>query len=287
MAGEHDMIQSLDALVKRVDEDRWLASRFAEPATRLRLIALYAAYHEIAKTAEIVSQDTLGAIRLQWWRDAIAALFANETRADLAPLAPLREAIKSADLPQAPFDALIDARENDFVQAPFESWADLERYVDATAGGLIELSIRACDPSITLDEDRLAAIRSAGRAWGFVGLVRALPHWTARNRTFFPKNLLVHVGLDLSGVFASRRGHGHTAAARAVLDRGLGAMTELQRLVRTLPPVCFPAVSYVSFATDYAKSLIRDGGLATDGPAPLGPLARRLKLMQATVRGAL
>ena len=62
-------------LVRRTDEDRWLASRFAPADVRADLIALYALNYEVARTVEVVSQPTLGDIRLAWWREAIAEIY--------------------------------------------------------------------------------------------------------------------------------------------------------------------------------------------------------------------
>ena len=69
---------TLDAEVRRVDEDRWLASRFAPAHVRARLIAIYALNAEIAKTADVVTQAPIGDIRLAWWRDAIAEVHADD-----------------------------------------------------------------------------------------------------------------------------------------------------------------------------------------------------------------
>ena len=73
-------MESLDALVRRVDEDRWLAARFAPRLVRERLTALYALNHEIARAAEGASNPTLGEMRLLWWRDAIAEIHSRRQR---------------------------------------------------------------------------------------------------------------------------------------------------------------------------------------------------------------
>lgn len=276
---------SLDADVRRLDEDRWLASRFAEPAPRARLIAIYAVYHEIARVPEAATEPGLGAIRLQWWRDCIAQAARNGPVPDHPALQALAQAMRDADLPVDPFEAMIDARLSDFEQAPFETWRDLEAYVDATAGAVVQLAAKACDPSWTPPSDQAGLLRAAGRAWGFVGLARAAPYWAARRRTFFPAALRAHVGLDLSDVLAGERGHAYTSALRAVLDRGAGALRDCQRGARALPHTVFPAISYVSFASDYARAIMRAGVSVDDQRTRLGHLARRLKLVQATVRG--
>ena len=69
----------LDALVRRVDPDRWLASRFiADAEQRADVVALYALNYELAHVAETVREPLVGEIRLTWWREAIDAIFAGE-----------------------------------------------------------------------------------------------------------------------------------------------------------------------------------------------------------------
>ncbi len=62
-------------LVRRHDPDRFLLTLFAPASMRESLFALYAFNYEIAKTRETVTETQLGLIRLQWWRDAISAIY--------------------------------------------------------------------------------------------------------------------------------------------------------------------------------------------------------------------
>lgn len=66
--------KAIDARVKRVDEDRWISSRFAPEIYRNALIALYALAYELARVRLAVTEETLGAIRFQWWRDALTEI---------------------------------------------------------------------------------------------------------------------------------------------------------------------------------------------------------------------
>jgi len=61
----------IDKRVRRVDEDRWISSRFAPTSQRRALTALYALNYELVRVQEVVSEETLGLIRFQWWREAI------------------------------------------------------------------------------------------------------------------------------------------------------------------------------------------------------------------------
>ncbi|MCZ4298939.1 squalene/phytoene synthase family protein [Henriciella marina] len=65
---------NIDRRLRTGDEDRWLSSRYAQADVRRDLIALYAFCWELARVRLIVTEPTLGAIRFQWWRDALAEL---------------------------------------------------------------------------------------------------------------------------------------------------------------------------------------------------------------------
>ncbi len=62
---------AIDKRVRTVDEDRWISSRYAPAPERRALIALYALAYELARVRLAVTEETLGLIRFQWWRDAL------------------------------------------------------------------------------------------------------------------------------------------------------------------------------------------------------------------------
>ncbi|MGB3624254.1 MAG: squalene/phytoene synthase family protein [Henriciella sp.] len=57
--------------MRKGDEDRWISSRYAAKPERRALIALYAFAYELARVRIVVTEPGLGAIRFQWWRDAL------------------------------------------------------------------------------------------------------------------------------------------------------------------------------------------------------------------------
>jgi phytoene synthase len=282
------MDSALDDLVRRVDEDRWLAAQFAAPAAKERLIALYAVNFEIARTAETVSENTLGEMRLQFWREALASIYGEgEPPVSTPAVDALRGAILSADLPREPFNLLIDARMLDFPETPFATWDDLEAYVDATVGSVMLLAAKACAPDLSPTDSQKAAIAGAARAWGLCGLVRAYPFWSRARRTFFPKRLLDHTNITAADVFSLKMTHGPSAAARAVLDRAAKALQEAQRHAASLPTAAFPAVSYATLVPRYSEILMKTGILNGADSRRIGPLGRRLALVAATARGRI
>jgi phytoene synthase len=277
------MKEPLEDLVRRVDQDRWLASRFAPAPARKQLAALYAFNYEVARIAEGLSEPGLGMIKLKWWEDAIGALYEGGTPPAHPVIGPLGEAIKQSNLPRERFSALISARAKDLESAPFEGWADLEDYLDATAGGLMALAAGVCMPGEAPSAAREELFRFAGRAWGYTGLVRSLSHWTAQRRTFFPKRLREHVKLDEQALFSgSAPDHAAVSANRAILDRAVGALRDVRRLSPAVPKDMFPALGYVALTQNY----IRD--LQAGAPSwRASQVARQFKLVGAAATGSL
>jgi len=74
------ILTRLEARIRRVDEERWLSSRYAPAPQRATLMGLYAFYYELARVRVSVSDPTLGQIRFQWWRDALTELMRGEPR---------------------------------------------------------------------------------------------------------------------------------------------------------------------------------------------------------------
>jgi phytoene/squalene synthetase len=157
-------------LVRKYDRDRFLLGMTAPARHREALWALFAFNHEIAKTREVVSEPTLGLIRLQWWRDAIEKLYGG-TVLQHEVLAALTPAIQAHDLPRAWFDELIDARERDVENRPLDSFAELEQYADETSTPLNKLVLKVLEQDAS-EKD----IRAVSTAFALAGLLRAAPY---------------------------------------------------------------------------------------------------------------
>jgi phytoene synthase len=154
----------LDALVRRVDPDRWLASRFiVDPKARADVIALYAFNYELARVAAGVSNALMGEIRLTWWREAMDEIAAGQ----VARRHPTVQAVAAAGYPLNALADMAEARMADLDAAPFETEAQVLDYVDATAGAVMMLAAWRLAPKADLH-----ALRGAARAYGLAGLWR-------------------------------------------------------------------------------------------------------------------
>lgn len=211
--------ETLDDLVRRVDPDRWLASRFiADLKARADVIALYAFNYELARVAGGVSNALMGEIRLTWWREAMEEIAAGKPPRKH----PNVEALGVAGIDPLALAAMAEARFADLDDAPPADEAKALAYVDATAGALAVLAARRLDPSADPH-----AVKGAARAYGLAGLWR----------------------LKLAG--RSRLPDDWTEAdiARRVADQLKAARREL----KGLPVAAFPAIAPAALADAYAK----------------------------------
>lgn len=161
--------ETLDDLVRRVDPDRWLASRFvADAAQRADLVTLYAFDHELARVAVRVSNPMLGEIRLAWWSEALDEAYSGAAVRAHPTAQALADVIRRRALPRAPLDRMIEGRAGDLSAEPFDDEATLYAYLDAAWGGVTDAAVALLSPGAT-------APAEAGRAWGLTRLRRAPP----------------------------------------------------------------------------------------------------------------
>lgn len=248
-------------IVRRHDRDRFQTALFAPAGRREALFALYAFNYEIARVREVVTQPVLGRIRLEWWRETIAAAFAEApfalapgSRHEIAPA--LTAAIHRHALSRAWFDRLIDARENDFAGEPPASLAALEDYAEATSSALVYLALEVLE---TRDAAATQAGRHVGIAYALAGLLRALPFQPGARRPMIPADIAARTGLDRSDceVLRCTPPLCHATAEIAVAARG-----HLQR-ARALSGAAFrrafPALLPAILADRSLKRLKRAG----------------------------
>ena len=174
-------------LVRTHDPDRYLISLYFPPEIRGYLWALYAFNYEIAKTREVVSDTTIGLIRLQWWRDVLAQFYEkNEvTKNDIVES--MAGTIWRFDLKRELFDHMIYAREFDLEDRAPGSLEGLCNYADFTHTPLLRLGVR-----VTEGDPEHPALQPVSMAYALTGLIRAQPFHQSQGRSFIPDGVAIH-----------------------------------------------------------------------------------------------
>lgn len=201
-------LSACGTLVQQGDKARFLTALFAPEAVQDDLLTLYAFNLEVAKTKETVSEPMLGQIRLQWWRETLAEIYAGQTPRKHEVVTPLADTIRRHALPEEAFLAIIDGRETDLEVPPPATEAGFAAYVEATGGQLGRLAGLICGA----DPDQAAA---AARAYATLGLLIGLPRRAQLGRVDLPLDRLGAAGLTARAI---RDGVPSEALARLVLD---------------------------------------------------------------------
>ncbi len=158
----------LEALVRRVDPDRWLSSRFiADPQARADVIAIYAYDYELARAPRVATNPLMGEIRLAWWREVLDEMFEGRHVRHHPTAQALAEVVRRHGLPRAPLETMIDGRYRELDPEPLQAAEALTLARD-TAGSAAALAARVLDPAADLD-----AAATAGSTWGLARLVGA------------------------------------------------------------------------------------------------------------------
>jgi phytoene synthase len=162
-----DDLEDLDAVVRRGDPDRWLATRFiADRQARADVVALYAFDHQLARARRVASNPLVAEMRLAWWREAVDEIWSGGgVRAHPVAQA-LAASRRRGDLPRQPLEAMIDARINLLERASLDLPQALA-WADAAGGSAALLATMILDT----DAPPEAAV-AAGRVWGLALLVR-------------------------------------------------------------------------------------------------------------------
>ncbi|HWC63369.1 MAG TPA: squalene/phytoene synthase family protein [Rhizomicrobium sp.] len=257
--------------VRGADPDRYFSALFAPAAVRPFLFALYAFNHELARVAESVREPMLGAIRLEWWREAVEGAHKGMPRNhDVAKA--LAALFQAHALPPADFEAIIAARAFDANAERFADLAALENHVDATGGALMRLALKllGADPALA---------RAPALAYGLTGLLRSLPFHNARHKLYLPLDLLDTVSLTPETFFGLRDDPRVYAVAHQLALRAKEHFLAARRAAR--PRAGLPALLPAALVPVYLKNLAKN--LGRDVPIH----RRQMALLAAAVRGRL
>lgn len=231
----------MSALIEQIrqrDHDRYLCCLLAPRRYQAAALALVAFNSEIAPIAEQVSDATLGAIRLAWWRDALGEIYAGKPPRRHMVVEALADAISRHQLPRESFDRMLQGRELDMDGFVIESKDDWLHYLDSTVLPLHQLlaaiSGAACD------------VEAGSRRYGMIGLLRALPFHAQKGVVRQPLQWLGAHGLTADDVLAGRKPDALRSYTHDVVDFAL-------QLPAVQGPWMIKALDRV--AINYAKAL--------------------------------
>ena len=229
---------------------------FAPAARREALFALYAFNYEIARVRERVTEPILGQIRLQWWRENIAAAFAGGAVRRNPVVQALTATIRELALSREHFEHIIDAREADLAAEPPASLATLEDYAEASSARLVYLALEALSVADTVAGE---AGRHIGIAYALAGILRAMRFHARAGRRFIPNEVVLRTGLAEPDYRALRSTPALRAASTELAAAALRHLDSARALRRRIPRNAIPALLPAVIARQALARLCRAG----------------------------
>ena len=158
----------LDRLIRQVDPDRWLCTRFiGDESARADVLALYAYDYELGRARKVASNPLVAEMRLTWWSEVLDEIFEGRPVRRHPVAEALASAVRRRGLPRAPLEAMIEARIDVLDQIALDGAAAI-RWADWTEGSAARLAAGILDPHAPAE-----SAQPAGKAWGLALLMRS------------------------------------------------------------------------------------------------------------------
>lgn len=255
--------------------DYYITALLAPAGLRDDLITLAAFWGETGRVATTVGDEVLGEIRLQWWRDALAAgaPASGHPIADAMQTLMIRYQVEPSTI-----EALLDARSDELRRLPFDDEAAFDAYLMCVDGGLLQLSAKVRGAQAGVAKDLIAA---ATRGLGRVRIALDLPYFAAKGR------LPLWLGAIGEAVGQSDAG-GLEEAGHALRELARGARSarsEVLQLADGAERRLIDAVLPVALLEPYLRALETKGRDPLRDVAGISPLSRVTRLTWAHVRG--
>jgi phytoene synthase len=264
----------VDRAARDLAYDDYLTALLAPPRYRGDLITLAAVFGELARIPLQVSDATLGEIRLQWWRDALAS-----TARSGHPVADAALALNSRlPMPLAELIApVIEARAAELYAEPFPTGEAFDAYV--TAPEKAAFAIQAA--LLGVPQDRSAArFDAAARTLGLVRTCVRLPYLFAKGRYPIDAQRL-GITRDAGAV----EEHRLRVAMSDLISEAATAWIALRPSLRRIGPDLRRVMVPVALAGPYLRAIQMPGRDALRDVADPSPLERSTRLWLAARLG--
>ncbi|KAH8672714.1 Squalene/phytoene synthase [Tricladium varicosporioides] len=167
-------------LVKKFDSPSYTLQSFIPPSSTDAYLSIRALNIELARIPDVVSNPTVGALRMQFWRDNLTRTFADTPPKEPVAIL-LHHALTSlkarypgisTNVMKGWFMKIINTREQYMDNRPYTSMDALEMYAENTYSTLMYLTL-AFMPLNSMPTDHVAS--HIGKATGIATVLRGLP----------------------------------------------------------------------------------------------------------------
>lgn len=270
--------------VRQHDPDRYLCTMFAPEPVRGNLMALYAFNVELALVRDRVSEELLGEMRFQWWREQIEAAYGGAARPE-GYAGALHDFITKCNPPQEMFVRLIDARTRDLSHDLFEDMSELEGYCRGITQPLLQLTLHslATETSSILPDETL--LEDIAIAWALTTLIRAVPAHAAHGRCLIPRTFLQEQDTTREAVYSEVARQQRNAIIKQLATEAERRLASARQQAHSVSKDLFPALLPITLSGFYLSTIRKSGYDPFHARIMMPNRAKRvLRLLYATWR---
>ncbi|KNZ73052.1 UPF0551 protein, mitochondrial [Termitomyces sp. J132] len=216
-----DPVEYCQDLVRKHDYEGFLMSHFYPGPSKGGYFALKAFSVELAMVQEHVSNQTIGKMRIQFWRDAVKGI--HEGKPPRHPIAlALHQASQRVNLPAYHLKRIVDARDAELSTPTHITMESITAHAESTSSPLLYLLLSLLSiPSSALSH----AASHLGTAQTFTTLLRALPYHVKQGHVIIPAEITAKHGVIQEDVL--RYGPGAEGISDAVFEFATAANDHL------------------------------------------------------------
>lgn len=178
-------------LLRAHDHENYLANLLhPRKIARFLHISTRALNVELANIRASVSNEDLGRLRLEFFRDGLNAILSGAHPPSAPVLDVLAEAFSAfPEISFSPLYTLLDARERDLAYPSISSLEQLCDFAAGTQGSLIHIHAHALCAALEDAEQLAKTAVEAGKAVGLAIILRGVPAHAATRLTYMPRDL--------------------------------------------------------------------------------------------------
>jgi len=242
-------------VARREDHYRFMCTLFAPKSIREDLFALLAFNVEVARIPDLISEVSIGQIRLQWWRDCISEIFDGGGPPRGHPVAEaLASCIGRYDLSRAHFDGLLEARERDFISEDLETMTEFQAYAEGIGSRLacLMLEVLGIRDSVTIE-----AVGAVGEGWALTGILRTIVFHARSERVYLPKEILDEAGISYTEIKNLENLPRLGEVVKRIAALAYAGITHARSLRNHIDLRAIPVLLLASIASDYLHFIQR------------------------------
>ncbi|KAL6422072.1 hypothetical protein ACFW04_010852 [Cataglyphis niger] len=240
-------------LVRKNDYENFLCTLLLPHSIKSAAFAIRAFNVEVAQVEDQVSDNKIGAMRLQFWTDALNNIYNNEPPRSPVSLE-LHRILQRHKLSKHYFKRLIDARLNKLSNSIFVNLESLEKYCDYTSSSIYFLLLEA-HGTANVNSDHAAS--HFGKAHGLVTSIRSVPYNARKRVMILPQDILLKNSVSSESVFQGQSSAGLKEAVFEVAScakQHLNVVASLKKTMgKDLNTIFLPVVCIENYLEELQK----------------------------------